>query len=153
MPPIEAVLAANPHIFNHNLETVRRLTPSVRHRATYDRSLSVLRKVKEKRGDTIYTKSGMMLGLGETEEEVMVALEDLRRAGCDILTLGQYLQPSLKHLPVVEFVPPEKFAAYGSAAPRNGFCPRRQRADGAQFLPRGRVQPAVNATAGINRAG
>ena len=67
---IEAVLAANPHIFNHNLETVRRLTPSVRHRATYDRSLSVLRKVKDKRGDTIYTKSGMMLGLGETEAEV-----------------------------------------------------------------------------------
>ena len=149
---IEAVLAANPHIFNHNLETVRRLTPSVRHRATYDRSLSVLRTVKEKRGDTIYTKSGMMLGLGETEEEIMVALEDLRCAGCDILTLGQYLQPSLKHLPVVEFIPPETFAAYGRVARGYGFCPRRQRADGAEFLPRGRVQPAINATAGINRA-
>ena len=83
---------------------MRRLTPGVRHRATYDRSLSVLRKVKAKRGGTIYTKSGLMLGLGETEAEVMVALEDLRRAGCDILTLGQYLQPTLKHLPVVEFV-------------------------------------------------
>ena len=118
---IDAVLAANPHIFNHNLETVRRLTPGVRHRATYDRSLSVLQKVKAKRGDTIYTKSGMMLGLGETEAEVMVALEDLRRAGCDILTLGQYLQPTLKHLPVVEFVSPEKFKAYGRRAGELGF--------------------------------
>ena len=118
---IESVLAANPHIFNHNLETVRRLTPSVRHRATYDRSLSVLRKVKDKRGDTIYTKSGMMLGLGEAEEEVLVALEDLRRAGCDILTLGQYLQPTLEHLPVVEFVSPAKFEAYGRQAGELGF--------------------------------
>jgi lipoic acid synthetase len=118
---IDAVLAANPHIFNHNLETVRRLTPGVRHRATYDRSLGVLHAVKAKRGDTIYTKSGMMLGLGETEAEVMVALEDLRRAGCDILTLGQYLQPTLKHLPVVEFVSPEKFKAYGRRAGEMGF--------------------------------
>jgi lipoic acid synthetase len=118
---IESVLAANPHIFNHNLETVRRLTPSVRHRATYDRSLSVLRAVKEKRGDTIYTKSGLMLGLGEREEEVMTALEDLRHAGCDILTLGQYLQPTLKHLPVGEFVSPEQFDAYGRAARNMGF--------------------------------
>ena len=113
---IEAVLAANPHIFNHNLETVRRLTPNARHRATYDRSLSVLRKVKEKRGGKIYTKSGLMLGLGEKEDEVMVALEDLRSVGCDILTLGQYLQPTLRHLPVVEFVSPEKFEHYGRRA-------------------------------------
>src|SRR5450755_2827573 len=118
---IENVLAANPHIYNHNLETVRRLTPSVRHRATYDRSLTILKKVKEKRGNTIYTKSGMMLGLGEREEEVMVALEDLRRAGCDILTLGQYLQPTLKHLPVIEFVSPEQFAAFGNVAREMGF--------------------------------
>ncbi len=118
---VECVLSANPNIFNHNLETVRRLTPGVRHRATYDRSLTVLRKVKEKRGDTIYTKSGMMLGLGEREEEVMVAMEDLRRAGCDILTLGQYLQPTLKHLPVIEFVSPEQFAAFGNAAREMGF--------------------------------
>jgi lipoic acid synthetase len=118
---IETVLAANPHIFNHNLETVRRLTPDVRHRATYDRSLSVLKKVKEKRGATIYTKSGMMLGLGERHGEVLVAMEDLRRAGCDILTLGQYLQPSLKHLAVVDFVPPARFAAFGNAARAMGF--------------------------------
>jgi len=118
---IENVLAANPHIYNHNLETVRRLTPSVRHRATYDRSLSVLKKVKEKRGDTIYTKSGIMLGLGETQEEIVVAMEDLRAAKCDILTLGQYLQPTLKHLPVVEFVTPEQFAALGRVAQELGF--------------------------------
>ena len=118
---VENVLSANPQIFNHNLETVRRLTPSVRHRATYDRSLRVLTKVKQKRGNSIYTKSGMMLGLGEREEEVMVALEDLRRAGCDILTLGQYLQPTLKHLPVVDFVSPEQFAAFGNVAGEMGF--------------------------------
>jgi lipoyl synthase len=118
---IENVLAANPHIYNHNLETVRRLTPSVRHRATYDRSLSVLKKVKEKRGDTIYTKSGVMLGLGETEEELLQALRDLRASNCDVLTLGQYLQPTLRHLPVIEFVSPDKFAGYKIAAEEMGF--------------------------------
>ena len=118
---IDAVLAANPEIYNHNLETVRRLTPSVRHRATYDRSLSVLAKVKAKRGDTIYTKSGLMLGLGETEEELLEALADLRAANCDILTLGQYLQPTLQHLPVVEFVRPEKFGEYKVRAGEMGF--------------------------------
>jgi lipoic acid synthetase len=144
---IENVLHANPHIFNHNLETVRRLTPGVRHRATYDRSLSVLAKAKqlatasasrqsaailasiEKYGDVsavatnhpLYTKSGMMLGLGEREEEVLAAMRDLRAAQCDILTLGQYLQPSLKHLPVVEFVRPEKFAEYQARAEEMGF--------------------------------
>jgi len=120
-PAIEAVLAANPHIFNHNLETVRRLTPSVRHRATYDRSLSVLNKVKTKRGQNIHTKSGLMLGLGETENELVVAMEDLRAAGCDILTLGQYLQPTLKHLPVVEYISPAQFAALGRIARMMGF--------------------------------
>jgi len=118
---IETVLSANPHIFNHNLETVRRLTPSVRSRATYDRSLNVLGKVKARRGDGVYTKSGLMLGLGETGEELFTAMEDLRRVGCDILTLGQYLQPTRAHLPVVEFVSPEKFAEYGKVAERMGF--------------------------------
>jgi len=118
---INAVLAANPHIYNHNLETVRRLTPNVRHRATYDRSLSVLLKVKEKRGGTIYTKSGLMLGLGETERELTEAMEDLRRSSCDILTLGQYLQPTLKHLPVVEFISPAKFDDHGERARQMGF--------------------------------
>ena len=122
---IETVLAADPQIYNHNLETVRRLTPDVRHRATYDRSLSVLRKVKEKRGEpharVIHTKSGLMLGLGETPEELFQAMRDLRTARCDILTLGQYLQPTLSHLPVKEFVPPEKFAEYKIAAEEMGF--------------------------------
>lgn len=121
-PSIDAVLSADPHIFNHNLETVRRLTPSVRHRATYDRSLSVLTKVKAKRGGTIHTKSGLMLGLGETEEELFTAMRDLRDAACDILTLGQYLQPTLKHLPVIEFIPPAKFAAYQRAGEEMGFA-------------------------------
>ncbi|MDB6064594.1 MAG: lipA [Pedosphaera sp.] len=119
---IDMVLSANPHIFNHNLETVRRLTPSVRSRATYDRSLSVLGKVKAKRGEAIYTKSGLMLGLGETAEELTTAMEDLRGVGCDLLTLGQYLQPTLKHLPVVEFVSPEKFVEYKKQAEEMGFA-------------------------------
>jgi lipoyl synthase len=118
---IELVLTANPHVFNHNLETVRRLTPVVRSRATYDRSLSVLGKVKAWRADKIYTKSGLMLGLGETEEELFTSMDDLRRTGCDILTLGQYLQPTLKHLPVVEFVSPDRFIDYGEQARQMGF--------------------------------
>jgi len=119
---IETVLAADPDIFNHNLETVRRLTPSVRSRATYDRSLSVLRKVKALRGDGVYTKSGLMLGLGENEDEVLTAMQDLRDAGCDLLTLGQYLQPTLRHLAVAEFVTPARFAELGGYARRLGFA-------------------------------
>jgi lipoic acid synthetase len=118
---IDALLSARPHIFNHNLETVMRLTPSVRSRAAYERSLSVLRKVKERRGNSLYTKSGMMLGLGEREDEVMTAMKDLRGVGCDILTLGQYLQPTLKHLPVVQYVTPEKFDEFGTRAREMGF--------------------------------
>jgi lipoyl synthase len=118
---IDTVLAAEPDIFNHNLETVRRLTPSVRSRATYDRSLSVLRKVKARRGGSIYTKSGLMLGLGETGDEMLTAMRDLRNAGCEILTLGQYLQPTLRHLPVIEFISPAKFAELGECARALGF--------------------------------
>ena len=118
---INTVLAARPHIFNHNLETVRRLTPVVRSRATYDRSLAVLAQVKAGAGQSVYAKSGLMLGLGETEEEVFAALADLREVGCDLLTLGQYLQPTLRHLPVVDYVTPEKFADYGARARQMGF--------------------------------
>ena len=118
---INTVLQAHPHIYNHNLETVERLTPSVRHRATYRRSLRVLRQVKERAGDAIYTKSGLMLGLGETDDEVMEAMRDLREARCDILTLGQYLQPTLRHLPVVEFIPPGTFDELGERARSLGF--------------------------------
>ena len=118
---IEMVLAARPNIFNHNLETVRRLTPSVRHRATYERSLSVLGKIKQKAGNTLHTKSGMMLGLGETEAEVIEAMRDLRAVQCDLLTLGQYLQPTLHQRPVVEFIPPAQFDALGVIAREMGF--------------------------------
>jgi lipoic acid synthetase len=115
------VIEAAPEIFNHNLETVRRLTPTVRSRATYDRSLTVLKKVKARCGDRIYTKSGIMLGLGETEVELLTAIGDLREANCDILTLGQYLQPTRAHLPVVEYVTPQKFQEYGAIARDLGF--------------------------------
>ena len=118
---IETVLSARPEIYNHNLETVRRLTPTVRHRATYDRSLSVLDKARTKAGDSIYTKSGLMLGLGETEEELLTALRDLRSVNCNILTLGQYLQPTPKQLPVVEFITPAQFARYKTIAEEMGF--------------------------------
>lgn len=120
-PAIETVLDARPHIFNHNLETVRRLTPAVRSRATYDRSLSVLRKVKAKANASIYTKSGLMLGLGEQESEVLTAMHDLRKIGCDLLTLGQYLQPTRKHLPVIEFISPGRFTDYARRAREMGF--------------------------------
>jgi lipoyl synthase len=118
---IACVLSARPHVFNHNLETVRRLTPQVRSRATYDRSLSVLRKAKALGEGKVFTKSGLMLGLGETEGEVLTALQDLRTAGCEILTLGQYLQPSLRHLAVVEYISPERFAWFGDRAREMGF--------------------------------
>jgi lipoyl synthase len=118
---LATVLSARPHVFNHNLETVRRLTPTVRHRATYERSLSVLGKAKARGAPDLLTKSGLMLGLGEQEEEVLEALTDLRRSGCDLLTLGQYLQPTVQHLPVVEFVAPAQFEAYRHAAERRGF--------------------------------
>ncbi|MGO8699623.1 MAG: lipoyl synthase [Limisphaerales bacterium] len=118
---IRAVLAARPDVFNHNVETVRRLTPAVRHRATYDRSLSVLAKARAWSDSSLHTKSGLMLGLGEKEEELLEALADLRGVKCDILTLGQYLQPTLRHLPVVEFISPEKFAHYKERALGMGF--------------------------------
>ena len=118
---LDMVLNAKPEIFNHNLETIRRLTPKVRSRANYERSLSVLKKVKERGKGNIYTKSGIMLGLGETESELFESLSDLRSANCDILTLGQYLQPSLCHLPVVNYVTPSKFEEYGAKARDMGF--------------------------------
>ena len=118
---IQVVIEARPHIFNHNMETVRRLTPDVRHRARYDRSLAVLRRAKEMSQGEVYTKSGVMLGLGETEEELETVMRDLREVQCDIFTMGQYLQPTLQHLPVAEFVSPERFADYGKRAEALGF--------------------------------
>ena len=118
---LDRVLAARPHIFNHNLETVRRLTPTVRHRATYERSLAVLAAAKQRGGPGLYTKSGLMLGLGETAAELEQTLRDLRAVECDLLTLGQYLQPTPQHLPVVEFVPPARFAELAGRARELGF--------------------------------
>ena len=120
-PAIQLVMDARPHIFNHNLETVERLTPLVRSRARYRRSLSVLSKAKAMGGERVATKSGLMLGLGEREEEVLQAMDDLRAHGVGVLTLGQYLRPSPKHLPVVEFVEPQRFVALRAAALAKGF--------------------------------
>ncbi len=118
--PINTVIAARPDIFNHNLETVRSLTSKVRSVATYERSLSVLSKVK-KRAPEIYTKSGLMLGLGETKQELLEAMTDLRSVGCDLLTLGQYLQPTKKHLKIEEFIHPDQFTEYKRIAEAMGF--------------------------------
>jgi len=115
---LQNVIDVAPEIVSHNLETVRRLTKQVRIQAKYDRSLEVLRRLK--RGG-MKTKSGVMLGLGETEKEVVETMEDLRSVGTDILTLGQYLQPTRKHLPVAEFITPEKFAEYKELGLKMGY--------------------------------
>jgi lipoyl synthase len=118
---LQVVMNSRPHIFNHNLETVERLTPLVRSRAVYHRSLHVLKRAAEMSPGRVATKSGIMLGLGETEPEVFQALDDLRESGVTVLTLGQYLRPSPKHLPVVEYILPEKFDWYKEIAERKGF--------------------------------
>jgi lipoyl synthase len=119
-PALASVAAAQPDIFNHNLETVERLTPFVRSRAKYRLSLSVLRRMKEV-DPAVVTKSGLMLGLGETETELFQAMDDLRDAKVQVLTMGQYLRPTPQHLPVVEYVRPETFAFYKEVAERKGF--------------------------------
>ncbi|MES3038335.1 MAG: lipoyl synthase [Bdellovibrionota bacterium] len=112
---------SKPDVYAHNIETVERLTPSVRDpRAGYRQSLDVLKYVKEK-DPTRYTKSSLMLGLGETDEEIITALEDLRAVGCDVVTFGQYLQPTTRHLQVVEYVTPEKFQYWQTKAESMGF--------------------------------
>jgi lipoic acid synthetase len=120
---IQTVLDAGPDIYNHNMETVERLTPVVRSRAKYRTSLQVLRRAKELsfHGRGIVTKSGIMLGLGETEPEIFQTMDDLREVGCQVLTMGQYLRPTPNHLPVVEFVTPEQFDLYGEIARKKGF--------------------------------
>lgn len=116
---IDRLIAVKPEIISHNLETVRRLTREVRIQAQYDRSLEVLKYIKEQGQER--TKSGIMLGLGETEEEVIQTLHDLRAAKVDIVTIGQYLQPSKKHLPVKHFVSPEQFKKYETIGLELGF--------------------------------
>lgn len=115
---LQRIIDVAPEIVSHNLETVRRLTKQVRIQAKYDRSLEVLFRLKK---GGMRTKSGVMLGLGETDEEVIETMQDLRSVNCDILTLGQYLQPTPKHLPVAEFVTPERFDKYRELGLEMGF--------------------------------
>ncbi len=117
---IEVVLSAEPEVFNHNIETVARLQQTVRRKSQYAVSLRVLELAKTLR-PTVRTKSGLMLGLGETTEELIDTLADLRAIGCDFLTLGQYLQPSPRHLPVERYLPPEEFDELGRLARSLGF--------------------------------
>jgi lipoic acid synthetase len=117
---IDIVLSARPEVFNHNMETVARLQQHVRRKSQYALSLGVLAHVKRARPE-IRTKSGLMLGLGETQVEVLETLADLRSAGCDLLTLGQYLQPSPRHLPVARYIPPAEFDELGQMARSLGF--------------------------------
>jgi lipoyl synthase len=117
---LRVVLEAEPDIFNHNLETVERLTPRVRSRAKYRLSLEVLRRAKELDWGAV-SKSGIMLGLGETETELFQAMDDLREARVQVLTLGQYLRPTPDHLPVVEYIRPELFSLYKEVAEQKGF--------------------------------
>jgi len=117
---IATVLAAKPSVFNHNIETVERLANEIRTRATYRKSLAVL-KLASKLGGGIPVKSGVMLGLGETDEEVVQSLKDLREAGVSIVTIGQYLPPSADHWPLARFVSPEEFAHFGMIAKELGF--------------------------------
>ncbi len=115
---IAQVIEARPEIISHNMETVKRITPLVRSAAKYDTSLKVIRQIVDS-GTT--AKSGIMAGLGETPEEVEELMDDLRQAGCHILTIGQYLQPSFKHYPVAEYVTPAQFAAYKEIGLAKGF--------------------------------
>jgi lipoic acid synthetase len=115
---LQFIIDVSPEIVSHNLETVRRLTKHVRIQAKYDRSLEVLFRLKK---GGMRTKSGVMLGLGETEKEVLETMDDLRQVGTDILTLGQYLQPTLRHIPVAEFITPEQFDKYRKIGLEMGF--------------------------------
>jgi lipoic acid synthetase len=115
---IDQVCGAGAVVIAHNMETVRRLTPKVRSAAKYDVSLQVLKRIA---GNGIHAKSGIMLGLGETREEILELMDDLLSVGCKVLTMGQYLQPTRRHLPVVEFIHPDTFAEYKQIALAKGF--------------------------------
>ena len=116
---IDRIIAVRPEIVSHNMETVKRLTREVRIQAKYERSLEVLNYLKQ--SGNLRTKSGIMLGLGEMEEEIIQTMKDLRSVGLDVLTIGQYLQPSKKHLPVKEFITPEQFKKYETIGLEMGF--------------------------------
>lgn len=115
---IQQVIEARPEVISHNLETVRRLTPSIRSRATYDMSLEVVRQVAE---SGVISKSGIMLGLGETREEILQTMDDLRAVGCRVMTIGQYLQPTAANVEVVEYVTPQVFDEYKRVGLEKGF--------------------------------
>nr|WP_320025025.1 lipoyl synthase [uncultured Acetobacterium sp.] len=117
---LDIVIAANPDVINHNVETVREFYPEVRPEADYDRSMAVLKYVKRK-APHIKTKTGIMVGLGETDEQVCKVMDDSLNVGCDIFTIGQYLQPSPKHIEVKAYVTPEKFAQYKKIGEVKGF--------------------------------
>lgn len=117
---LDAVIEARPEVLNHNVETVRALQEAVRPQADYERSLAVLRYCKEKDA-ALLTKTGFMVGLGETEEQIGELMDDVLAAGCDILTIGQYLQPSLEHYPLDRYASPEDFARYKEMALDKGF--------------------------------
>lgn len=118
MDLLDMVIAERPDIISHNMETVRRLTPDVRCFATYDRSLEVIRHIAE---SGIRSKSGIMLGLGETPEEILHTMDDLRAVGCEVMTIGQYLQPTRNHYPVQEYIHPDVFEQYRLAGIEKGF--------------------------------
>ncbi len=132
---LELLHTAPPDVFNHNLETVPRLYRKARPGSDYAWSLKLLQRFKQVHPD-MPTKSGLMLGLGETLEEVQQVMADLRAHECDMLTLGQYLQPSLHHLPVTRYVTPEEFDRLARGRPGNGLHPCGQRPDGAFVLSR-----------------
>ncbi len=115
---IDRVIQAGPEVISHNLETVRRLTPQIRSKAKYDTSLDVITHIAE---SGLKAKSGIMLGLGEKEEEIYETMDDLIEAGCKVFTIGQYLQPTVDHLPVKDFVEPEKFEQYKKVGLDKGF--------------------------------
>ncbi len=115
---ISQVIEAQPEVISHNLETVRRLTPQIRTRAKYATSLDVIGQISK---SGLISKSGIMLGLGETEAEILETMDDLLEIGCEVMTIGQYLQPTLEHLPVEEYVAPEKFSEYKAIALQKGF--------------------------------
>ncbi|MDF1576799.1 MAG: lipoyl synthase [Bacteroidales bacterium] len=115
---VQLVIDAAPEVISHNLETVERLTPRVRSRARYQRSLQVISQIAQ---SALISKSGIMLGLGETEQEILQTMDDLIGSGCEVLTLGQYLQPTLAHMPVDEYIHPDKFEYYRKQAHAKGF--------------------------------
>jgi len=137
---LKTIVAAKPDIINHNIETVPRLYDTVRPMAIYRRSLDLLKNVKELDA-SIFTKSGIMVGLGETKEEVLKVMDDLLAVGCDILTIGQYLKPSLEHIPIAEYIHPDQFVEYKQIGEKKGF----------KFVASGPlVRSSYNAIEGMN---